>query len=415
MTQYIFCFPYRGVGGVPVLFVGIARKLVELGQQEVAVVDYPDGAMAKMAAGSAISLLPYDDEGRVMIPADAILVFQSLNPWAMFPSLQIPDSTRIFFWNCHPFNLVPVFPGLRKLMMSRPALGRFALSTVLRRYRNVVIRFIDFMMERHALVFMDKANLENTESYLGISLPRREYLPVAAGDIRVRVTRPPRHWKTQGLRLTWVGRIADFKYPILSKTLALLDRAMPVLDVPVTFAIVGTGPHLDDLRRDVSVLRNLKVELLGELPLPGVLDVIEQGTDVLFAMGASALEGARLGVPTVLLDISYGPVPDDYVFTWLHDRTGMTLGEVLSPMHRQPGNRSLLTLLRQVMRDFDGVSLAAHAYYALNHSLAGVTEKFLALTQLSNCFYGDFRQARFSARDPVYEGFSRIRKRLVSQ
>lgn len=414
MTHYVFCFPYRGVGGVPVLFTRIAERVVRLGHQ-ASVVDYPDGAMAKAVAGSPISLIPYDDDGAVAIPDGAILVFQSLNPWALYKPLQIADTTRIFFWNCHPFNLVPTFPGLRAMMMANARIGRFLLATVLRGYRGKVLRFIKFLLARDALVFMDKTNASNTENYLGINLPLRDYLPVPAGDVCDRVERAPRDWPRDGLRLSWIGRIADFKYPILKATLAQLDNLAPGLGVPVHLAIVGGGEHLEDLKRDVAALKHLGVTFLGELPVADISDFLTEQTDVLFAMGISALEGARLGIPTVLLDVAYGTVPAGYVFSWLHDRDGFTLGEVLSSAHIVPGNRSLQSLLGQVMTDFPAVSQATHAYYENSHSPGAVTTKFLHLTHLSRCIYKDFRGAGLSARDPVYEFFARLRKRFSTQ
>jgi len=411
----VFCFPYRGVGGVPVLFSRIADRLARSGQHRIFVVDYPDGAMASSVAGEQITLIPYEDDVPVFIPDDVILVFQSLNPWAIYSNLRIPGNVRIFFWNCHPFNLVPVFPGLRWLMMSNVRFGRFMLATVLRRYRTIVVRLIAFLLERKALVFMDKTNADNTQNYLGISLPQQDYLPVPAGSVCERIHRPSRNWAAEGLRLAWIGRIADFKYPILSKTLSLLDRVAPALGVPIRFMIVGEGPHLDDLRRDIAMLENVEVELVGEMPGSNIAPFLTERVDILFAMGTSALEGARLGVPTVLLDVAYGPVPDGYVFSWLHERSGFTLGEVMSPSLIQPGNASLETILRSAMTDFDGVSRAAHTYYGAAHSPASVTEKFLRLVELSHCFYKDFEMAGFSSRDPVYEIFAVLRRRFVSR
>lgn len=413
MTKFVFCFPYRGVGGVPVLFVRLAKRLVCTLGHDAYVVDYADGAMARAVAGSAVGLIVYDDDRKVMIPEEAILVFQSLNPWAMYPSLHIPDTTRIFFWNCHPFNLVPVLPGLRSVLMSKPRLGRLVLMTLLRRYRGIVVRMIGFLLARGALVFMDKTNVGNTENYLDLDLPPQRYLPVPAEDVCPFVARPRRDWQQQGLRLAWIGRLADFKYPILRKTLQLLDTVVPSLGVPVRFTVVGDGEHRSDLALDVEALKHLKVEMVGDLPLSGIGSFLAE-TDVLFAMGTSALDGARLAVPTILLDIAYGKVPDGYCFTWLHTRSGYTLGEVISSAHVRPGNETLVNLLRQVMDDFDSIARAIHVYYGKNHSPQAVTEEFLRVTQLSNCFYRDFERAGFSARDPVYDFFAELRKRFVS-
>ena len=412
MSKIVFCFPYRGVGGVPVLFARIAQRLASTGEHRVFIVDYLDGAAAGMIGEYQIDLIPYHEERPVIIPEDAILVFQSLNPWAMYPTLRIPSSTRIFFWNCHPFNLVPVFPGLRRLMMSNLSIGRLALRTILRRYRNIAVRLIDFLIAHNALAFMDKSNFENTQNYLQISLPPPEFLPIPAGDLRERVLRRPRDWKAEGLRAAWIGRIADFKYPILSKTLFMLDALAPKFAVPIRFEIVGQGEYLSDLQCDLLGLRNLQVILNGEMAPSDIPSFLTDKVDILFAMGTSALEGARLGVPTVLLDIAYGSIPDGYVFTWLHERDGYSLGEIVSAAHVEPGNQSLENILQAAMTNYDEVSRAAHAYYGESHDPVGVTRKFLRFAEQSSCYYREFEAAGFSARDPLYEAFATLRKRM---
>lgn len=414
MTHYIFCFPYRGVGGVPVLFVRMAQWLVQRGHR-ASVIDYTDGAMAKLAAGTSIALLPYDNGAPVVVPADTVLVFQSLNPWAMYRGIEIAHSARLFFWNCHPFNLVPIFPGVRDIMMARLWLGRFFLATLLRRYRRIVRRFIKFLMARQALVFMDKTNVENTERYLDIDIAPVSYLPVPAGEVCDRIVRPARDWDNDGVRLAWIGRIADFKYPILTYTLGELDRIAPGLGVPLHMTVIGGGEHIDDLARDILGLKNVRVEIKGELPFQDIELFLREKVDVLLGMGTSVLEGARLGIPSILLDVSYGTVPDGYIFTWLQSRDGFTLGEVISPRQSRPGNDSLLQRLREAMTDYSGVSNAAKRHYDHNHAPTAIVDKFLDMTAVSCCFYSDFKSMGFSARDPVYDHFAALRRRFAQK
>ena len=44
-------------------------------------------------------------------------------------------------------------------------------------------------------------------------------------------------------------------------------------------------------------------------------------------MGTAALEGAKLGIPTILLDISYKSIKSEYNYRWLYERDGKTLGD----------------------------------------------------------------------------------------
>jgi len=47
IPKLFFCFPYRGVGGVPLLFLRIAEELSARSKAETYLVDYSDGFMAK--------------------------------------------------------------------------------------------------------------------------------------------------------------------------------------------------------------------------------------------------------------------------------------------------------------------------------------------------------------------------------
>ena len=117
-----FVFQYRGVGGVPILFFRVAKFLVEQNLARPFLVDYEDGMMARLINDDMqrVTLVPYSDDAVTCLPEDAIVVFQSMTPWSIFPNLNVAKEAKIFFWNCHPFNLVTFFPGFRFLAYKFP-------------------------------------------------------------------------------------------------------------------------------------------------------------------------------------------------------------------------------------------------------------------------------------------------------
>jgi hypothetical protein len=185
--------------------------------------------------------------------------------------------------------------------------------------------------------------------------------------------------------------------------------------MPVQVTVIGGGEHADDLARDIAQLKHVAVRIMGEMSVKTLEDVLKYDVDVLLGMGTSILEGARLGIPSILLDVSYGPVPDGYMFTWLQDRDGFTLGEIASSRPSIPGNDSLTRRLREATTEYEALSLAIYGYYCENHAPASVTAEFVRQSDLSTCFYEEFKKAGFSARDPIYERFAMLRKRLSSQ
>jgi hypothetical protein len=105
-------------------------------------------------------------------------------------------------------------------------------------------------------------------------------------------------------------------------------------------------------------------------------DYLVDHLDLLVAMGASALEGARLGIPTILLDISYGRLRGDYRFRWLFESERFSLADVVGPHSYTPGNRSLEAMLTDLRTDYASLSDRAYAYCLTNHALPTVAARF---------------------------------------
>jgi hypothetical protein len=404
--QLIFCFPYHGVGGVSVLFLRLAEELARNGVR-TAIVDYADGFMARNR-NPQTRLLEYRDDVPLQLPEDCVVVLQAMTPWSIFPSLRFPQRARLLFWNCHPFNLVPTMPGLRRLMQSNAAIGAVLLRTVLRSYRNTMTRFVRLLLSRQALAFMDRTNLRTTEQYLGIEVGEAPMLAIPAPAAPA-FSRAAARSAGDKLRVTWVGRLVDFKYYPLRNAIEQLDAIQRTLGLPIECDVIGGGDHEAQLRKDVLACANVQVRFLGELPLAAVEEHLAQRTDVLIAMGTSALEGARLGVPTLLLDLSYRKVPAGYAFSWLHERDGYSLADIARGGPADRAAASLLERLRAVISDPLPISAAARAYFDKHHELGSIAARLADLAQGSHCTYGDLALDGMTDRGFIYPAFRAMR------
>lgn len=415
MLKLYFCFPYHGVGGVSLLFLRVAEFLAQRGLAECHLVDYADGFMAKNLRDSCVILETYQDhDSPVVIPPGAIAVFQSMTPWSIFPGIRIDPDSRILFWNCYPFNLIPVFPGLRRTMQHRPALARLILASLLRPYRQKMRRLVDVMLAKDALVFMDSTNVNTTCRYLGITIPKPHYLPIpvpVSEDKRAILM--GRDFHGHGLRVVWVGRVVDFKFFILQRSLIELDRLQPRLGMEIRITLVGSGNYLQALSEVVSRLPHLRCEFVDHVA-PGDLDeFLISRADLLLAMGTSALEGARLGIPTLLLDVAHGPVSADYVFRWLYERQGYTLGNIISDDDYVSGNTSLADRIDKLISNFPQISARCRNYFTDHHEMSSVGGKLLEILENTSCTYGDMQQAGLLGRGMLYSTFAAIRKGVV--
>jgi hypothetical protein len=403
-----FCFPYHGVGGVSLLFMRMGSELARQGLADVTLVDYADGYMARHRDRELTSLAVYEDNGEVPIPADAVAVFQSMTPWSIFPGLRPSPDSRILFWNCHPFNLVPAFPGIRISMQRSRALAKLLLATALRRYRGTMRSFARELLTRRSLVFMDRVNVETTEDMLGLEVAEPVYLPIAAEEV---APRPPRALGP-GLCIAWIGRIVDFKYFILLHALTELDRAAPGLGRPVSVTIVGDGDYRERLVASVRHFTQIEVHFAGEMT-PAELDLwLSREVDMLMAMGTAALEGAKLGIPTLLLDVSYGTVAADYRFSWLHDRDGGTLGDFAHARRSPAGPESMSARLRELVDDNVGLGAAVYAYFRRVHALSVVARALSSKAASAECRWRDLETLGLTRRGLAYPLFKWLRKKI---
>ncbi|MFT4805611.1 MAG: hypothetical protein ACI9YE_002833, partial [Psychroserpens sp.] len=57
MKNLIFCFPYRGVGGVSLLFLRMAEYLVSRVDFNIFCIDYEDGFISKNLSNHDITMI----------------------------------------------------------------------------------------------------------------------------------------------------------------------------------------------------------------------------------------------------------------------------------------------------------------------------------------------------------------------
>lgn len=410
-TKIYFCFPHRGVGGVPLLFLRLAHAIAEKYQHKCILVDYPDGYMATRANSNLVDILHYDDDKQTLISGNAIVLFQSMTPWSIFPGLSISDDVRVLFWNCHPLNLAVLLPGLRNFSAAASGIMFNFSQLVLRSYRARLREFVRHLMVNNGLVFMDHENVVSTEMNIGLKVENPVYIPIPALNYHAR-QQPVRVANENSIiHLCWVGRIVDFKYFILKRMLDDISRLTDISSRLFKITIVGDGSHLHQLKIHSSRIANYEITFVRHLEESELNEFLVKDVDILFAMGTSALEGAKLGVPTILLDLAYTDVPETYVYRWLFQRDGSTLGETLRDFSSDGCSyRSLDLLIAEFLQEEQVISQKTYSYFVKNHSMEVAVGKLLSALDNSTCLWGRLRLSGLVNRGLIYPLFNRVKR-----
>ena len=405
-AAFTFFFPYRPVGGVPVLFGRLARALAARGHA-CRVVDYHDGALAKSVQGAAgVELLAFEDGRPIEIGPEGVLVMQAILPATMRSEMRVHPDMRVLFWVLHVMNLVQVvlpWKQTRDWQARSLFVQRAVNRTVLRVFQSSLKAFVRDLARARSLVFMDGSTWRGTQERLEVDLPRA-FVPVT---LDVPQENPRARARTGApLHAGWLGRLDDFKVEILNHTIGALAREADRRGQPIEMRIIGDGPLAGHVRTSPSL--RLTVVRAGTV-MGAELTRQLASLDVLFAMGTSALEGASLGVPTVLLDFAYGPIPADYRYRWLFDAQDYELGRLIDASLRgEPSDASLARILEEVTSDPATLSDRCFDYCRRQHSLESGVETFLNAAGAASFRFGDI-DPRLRRKSWLRRGYESLR------
>jgi hypothetical protein len=394
--KIVFCFPYReGPGGVNMLFLRLATYLKYKGYDTV-IVDYHDGDMAKNR-DIVLPLIPYYDDRKVSLPENSLLIFQSMTPWSIFPMLEVSEKSSVFFITTLPQNFYPLLPGkLRQWMSEGGLVAKLIWSTFLRRDISKIIFFISAIEKKNALAFLDEDIICNLQNSLSIKFRTPKVLPLFSQDVSNNRYIQKKFPNKSFVEIGWVGRLADFKINILNRVLQDAFEYSEAHQVKTVFHIIGAGEFALRLKGYESDCFSIKrINYIK----PDELADYMVGLDIIFAMGTSALDAARIGMPTVRLDYSFRKVDCGYRYKMLYEAKGFSLGERIESDCFNIGIHSYDGVMNILKEEKLLLSKKCFDFYNENHSISVGAILFIKLISNTSLKWGWLKKNR------VFESF----------
>lgn len=391
-SSIVFYFPFHDIGGVSVLFLRLADYLKDM--FPVYIADYSDGYMA-LNRPAGVDFICIDQNQK--FPDDCLVVFQSFLPWR-FPYIsRVSFESRVLFWNLHPKNFDPsIFNQNHKsILVSNIAKFMNLFSSSRKRKLKDIV---EYLVNRNALYFMDSENVRSTCNLLNTNIRSPKYLPVPVPKIwRKKKTRVSEHV----VNCAWVGRICDFKYSILEHLIIRLRNASKQIG-PICLKVIGDGEYLKYIKDFTltTVLDNerFRVDFVGERPLVELPKYLSDNVDIIFAMGTSALEGARIGIPVFLVDYSYNKIEKLYRFRYLFDNSGYCLGREINSNYFEE-NSSLEGALHSALTNYEFYSEKCYEYWLNKFSLDVVGPQFIDSCNFTRATFGEMVDRGYFAPD----------------
>ena len=170
----------------------------------------------------------------------------------------------------------------------------------------------------------------------------------------------------------------SFKSYILVYTINKLSEIAPRFEnKKFVYHIVGDGPYLDYIKKNIKQSASVSVVFHGSLPHHELDNFISTHFDIMTAMGTSALEGAKLAKPTILLDFTFKKIKKDYRFRNLYETEGFDLAHLISDSDYKKNNDSLFSILSEIILEYPFQSQKALQYFNEHHNIENVQSLFI--------------------------------------
>lgn len=384
-SSICFWMPIRSVCGASIVFAKFAQNLSEYTDLQIYYVDVTDGYARKILMNNEkIYFIDYEQDSWYFPINEPVIIFT--NP------------TRIIqLKNMNPKN---------KVLILHPDTTDIGWNLLY--FQNEYRKIMKLLKKTNSIVFQDWTCRDLLSKQTGTNFQNEDYIQLVLSplyDNRKRTSLV----KNDEINVTWLGRLATDKLGALYN---LIDNyASLVTSRAKRLHIIGDGESSNHVKaycekhaRDVKIImtgtlykeRSYTNESNENQQTELTLDeYLIKNVDIVFAMGTSALEGAKLGIPSAVVYTNSKP-HDKNEFFWLYDMKDYCLGMDSSQKSVSGASSFCLDHILNMISDNERFIVEGekcYRYYFDNHSNdANMVYKILLYCQRSKLTFDKIKQ-----------------------
>lgn len=239
-----------------------------------------------------------------------------------------------------------------------------------------LLTFIYSLDKGKALYFMDFSNYKTLHKFNNFTSNDLSFIPVPIKECNNNsYTFKP---KKELVTITYIGR-GDEKwkiYPVIKIYKDLLNT-----NASIDLRIITTDADLFRKMLAPYLAENKEVQVAYIIGLSGesLANYLIKNSDLHFSMGTSALEAAKHGIPTILMDYSHSHFPNNYLYRWIYEENStFNLGYLIEPSQIFKGieMKEIIRLINNPIA-IQEISTKCFDYSKSNHSLETTVEALL--------------------------------------
>lgn len=323
-------------------------------------------------------VVPHHSFGKYLQSDDVVCVTEISRAILVF--LNRKFISRLFFYSIHPDTFFKAESWVKKIPL----------------YKIYIFDLLNLLFDKKALYFMDGPNVKGLERRgFVVDKNKIKYIPVPV--MFETGIRRNNHSRNEVFRITYVGRgWEEWKiYPVI-KLLEDINRIENKCSLTI---ITDTKEMFESMISEYLPDNNVKVCYAFGLNGQALEEYLLNNSDVHFSMGISALEGAKLGIPTILLDASHRKIPQNYKYHWLFEAKDYSLADFIDDNTSFSG-MTINEIFHSISNDeyYNYYSEKCYNYVLQYHSQKAAVDKLLNAAESTQLSSNDFCRTMFMVR-----------------
>jgi hypothetical protein len=348
----------ENIGGIERLIITLSEELSK--SQKVKIIGKKTGAVYNELFALGIPFLFIDEElENFHTKVDKSDVFIIFGVYRSYIKLR-KSNPFILYWRVYPSLCLQ--SNIQKILMRET---------------------LQYLAEKSSLFFMDIENWRTVSKELMLELPKNILpIPIKKRNIKLRYSPPYGNF----INITYVGRGNEiWKIKPVKK---MLEDISKLNDFTFKVHIFTDSDKL--FKNELISFHkspNIEIEYLFGFYGEKLSRELLARSNIHYSMGTSALEGASLGIPTLIADPSFQEFPSDYKYRWIIEDLENYAGIFLTTNSRSKGVE-IIDIINQVLNPKYAVKLSTVTKNVIesNFEISMIIEKILSKNSMAKLF-----------------------------
>lgn len=350
-------------GGTNNLLANLAVLLSFEKDLDINYIEYPGGSTIDYVKKSADQLyIKHISPPEKVILDDGLLIMTLLDVKNIYSQMVLGDNVRLLLWSTHPDDAIKILPTFNFFYHVEKHLRLRIANLITPIQKKKTRMLLNKGIELNGLVWMDNHNFEVNDYFYNLNKDKIEIWPLVVSSSKVKFITHVKTSNNQKINIVILGRLCDFK---VNPILALLESAHDIRD-KIILNFIGTGDHQEILENKLKKL-SYSYNFVGNVD-KSILDEELLKYDILLGMGTSVLEGAKLGMPSIVMNGTYIRNSKVPLFEWIYNCPEYFIGELEELSEYSKLNSHFNNLLDDVAENAEYVGNCCLEHFTKYHS-----------------------------------------------